>query len=270
MATESANAVIEALRDLGIHHSGSIAVERIDTALSDVAAIAEEAAPGRSSEAVVWEEVEARLRSESELSFSFLTLLAVAALIAAVGILTDSPILVVGAMVVGPEYGPVASVALGLHRRRRRHVVQGLRALAVGFPLAIVSCGLLTLAVRGLDRVPSAYAEGIRPLTQFVARPDLWSVVVAALAGIAGTVSLTEARAGALVGVFISVTTIPAAANIGVALAMTAWSEAGGAALQLAINVAVLVLVGAVTLRLQWLADPRRRRLSAEPPPPSR
>src|SRR5438045_4616201 len=40
-------------------------------------------------------------------------------------------------------------------------------------------------------------------------------VVVAILAGIVGVVFLTQARAGALIGVFISVTTIPAAADIG-------------------------------------------------------
>lgn len=259
IATESANELIAALRQLGIHRDGSIAVERIDTALSDVARQAELRAPGRSSEAVVWEEVEARLRSDSEMSFSFLVLFVVAALIAAVGILTDSPILLVGAMVVGPEYAPVASLALGIHRRRVRHVRDGAKTLAVGFGLSIAACIAMTMCVRGLDRVPGAYAGGVRPLTQFISRPDLWSVVVALLAGIAGTVSLTEARAGALVGVLISVTTIPAAANIGVGVATAQWSEASGAAQQLLVNLVVLVVAGAVTLRVQWLAGRGRR-----------
>ena len=49
--------------------------------------------------------------------------------------------------------------------------------------------------------------------------------------------SLTEARSGALIGVLVSVTTIPAVGNVGAAAAYGAWSEVGGAALQLAINV---------------------------------
>jgi len=40
-------------------------------------------------------------------------------------------------------------------------------------------------------------------------------VIVAVLAGLVGVVSLTESRANALIGVFISVTTIPAAASVG-------------------------------------------------------
>jgi len=49
--------------------------------------------------------------------------------------------------------------------------------------------------------------------------PGLYSLIVAILAGIVGVVSLTEARAAALIGVFISVTTIPAAADTGLSIA---------------------------------------------------
>ena len=79
----------------------------------------------------------------------------------------------------------------------------------------------------------------------------MFSVVVAILAGIVGVVSLTEARAGALIGVFISVTTIPAAADIGVSVAFGSWHEAGGSSLQLLLNVFLLVVVGAGGLGTQ-------------------
>jgi hypothetical protein len=76
-------------------------------------------------------------------------------------------------------------------------------------------------------------------------------------------VSLTEARANALIGVFISVTTIPAAASIGVSIAYSSWSEAGGSLLQLLLNVVLLILVGAAGLRTQRMIW---RRRSADPP----
>jgi uncharacterized membrane protein len=71
------------------------------------------------------------------------------------------------------------------------------------------------------------------------------------LAGIVGVVSLTESRANALIGVFISVTTIPAAASVGLSIAYSSWSEAGGSLLQLLLNVLVLIAVGAAGLRAQ-------------------
>jgi uncharacterized membrane protein len=86
----------------------------------------------------------------------------------------------------------------------------------------------------------------------------LFSLVVAVLAGIVGVVSLTEARAGALIGVFISVTTIPAAADLGLSLAYSSWSQARGSAFQLVLNVTVLMVVGALVLRLQRIIWGRR------------
>ena len=68
-------------------------------------------------------------------------------------------------------------------------------------------------------------------------------------------VSLTEARANALIGVFISVTTIPAAADVGVSVAYASWCEAWGSLEQLLLNVVLLIVVGAgglSTQRLIW------------------
>lgn len=260
VAREAANQVLDRLRAERLEHLGSIAVERIDMAFSDVAAAAERAAPGDPSEAVIWEEVEARVRDESGLSVSFVVMLAIAVALAAVGILTDSAVLIVGAMVVGPEYGPLASIAMGLHKGRAPRVWRGVRTLVVSFPVAILATWLLTLMIDAVDRTPAAYRDGLRPVTQFISRPDLFSVLVAVLAGVAGTLALTEARAGTLIGVLVSVTTVPAAANIGVALAHGRGDEATGAFAQLLLNLAAIALVGSVTLRVQWAVHARARR----------
>ena len=53
VAREDASVILSELRVLGIHHSGSIAVEEVDLALSDAARRAEQAAPGLPSDAVV-------------------------------------------------------------------------------------------------------------------------------------------------------------------------------------------------------------------------
>jgi uncharacterized membrane protein len=102
--------------------------------------------------------------------------------------------------------------------------------------------------------VPAPFLAGLRPVSDLINSPDLFSVVIAVLAGIVGVVSLTESRASALIGVFISVTTIPAAAAVGVSVAFGLWREAGGSALQLLLNAGLLIVVGALALRLQrWI-----------------
>jgi uncharacterized hydrophobic protein (TIGR00271 family) len=214
----------------------------------------------------VWDIVEARIRSDAVYAPSFYVLLAIAGLIGAVGILTNSQILIVGAMVVGPEYSAIMGVALGLDKRNERPVIRGLLALLAGFSAAIAVTLIFGLLIRWSGETPSLYLAGVRPVSELINNPNLFSVVVAALAGIVGVVSLTEARTGALIGVFISVTTIPAAADMGLSLAYSSWTQAKGAAFQLLLNVFVLIAVGTLALRLQrriWRAregPPRPRQ----------
>lgn len=250
VASEATNDVLTLLRSRGLHRTGSITIDRIDMALSDSAAFAEAVAPGESNEAVIWEEVEARVRGDSLLTTSYLALMIVGIMIAAVGILLDSTVLIVGSMVVGPDFGPLSGVILGLHRHRPARAAQAAKTLGVGFLAGVVCTIAFVVAVRIAGRIPTAYRSGENLFTSFISKPDGWSVIVAALAAVAGTLSLIEAKAGPMVGVLISVTTVPAAANIGVALSLGDLTEAGGALGQLCVNVAVMVLVGVLTLRI--------------------
>src|SRR5262249_22017805 len=124
---------------------------------------------------------------------------------------------------------------------------------------------LVGLAVRWAGNAPASFLHGSRAVSNLINTPNVFSVIVAILAGLVGVVSLTEARANALIGVFISVTTIPAAADVGVSLAFSSWREARGSAFQLLLNIAVLIAVGAAglsTQRMIW-----RRRTIRSPGP---
>ena len=194
----------------------------------------------------------------AELSIAFLTYMMVAAVIAVVGILSDSVVLIVGAMVVGPEFGPLAALCVGLIQRKPALVRQALISLTLGFAAAFAAGLAATWAFRATGVAPADLTSSMHPATLFISRPDSYAVVIAAAAGVAGMLSLTTASSGTLIGVLISVTTIPAAANAAVAAAYGATGELGGSAAQLGINLAVMVLAGLVTLRLQRAAFTRR------------
>lgn len=261
--TGAANEVLRGLRDLGLEHRGSLVLEPVDTVFSDLADRTGAEELGARLRAPVWEQVEARIRAEGRYPPSFYLFLVVAGLIGAVGIITNSQILIVAAMVVGPEYGAITSIALGIDRHSRPRVRQGFVALLVGFLLAVAATLLFALLVRGFGLQPRAFELGLRPVSNLINTPNFFSVSVAVLAGIVGIVSLAEARTSALLGVFISVTMIPAAADIGVSSAFGSWDEARGSLLQLLLNIAVLIVVGTGTLKCQraiWRRVSARRR----------
>lgn len=266
VAREAADQVLDALRPSVLDAGGSISLVQVDTALGEPMERAADDAPGKGDDAIVWEEVAQRTSEESTLSATFLAFLVIAMLISAVGVITDSSVLVVGGMVLGPEFGPLAAIAVGLVGKRWALAWRSLRALLIGFPVgvAVTAGGTALLAVTlGL---PKGYLDGNRPLTSFVSHPDAFSVIVALLAGAAGTLSLTSAKSSALVGVFISVTTIPAAANTGAALVAGLPGEALGAAVQLVVNIACILVAAVLVLLLQRAAARRRRALAARNP----
>ncbi len=257
---EDASVVIADLKELGVARDGSISLVQIDSQLSRAADRAERTARGTPANAVVWEEVEARTSENIELGGNFLAFMALACLIASVGIFLGSPILIVGAMVVGPEFGPLAGFCVAVVERRPRFALRSLTALAVGFPLGISAAFLFTLISKATGLLDSDFSASIHPLTHFISDPEDFSFIVACFAGAAGMLSLTSAKSGALIGVLISVTTIPAAANVGVAAAVADWSEWRGAMAQLAVNLTAIVLAGIVTLSIQRRLYERRRR----------
>jgi uncharacterized hydrophobic protein (TIGR00271 family) len=259
VAREDASVVIAELRALGLGEQGSISIEEVQTSISEAAVLAEQAAKGSPADAVVWEQVESRTSESAELSFSFLAFMILATLIAAVGIMTDSQILIIGAMVVGPEFGPLAGFAVAVVQRRLDLARRSFIALAVGFPVAIAASFVLTIVLRALGPAPDELTALGHPATLFISNPNTFSVIVALLAGITGVLSLTTAKSGALIGVLISVTTIPAAANVGVAAAYGDWSEFRGALAQLVINLLCLTAAGVATLTVQRAVFVRRR-----------
>jgi uncharacterized hydrophobic protein (TIGR00271 family) len=224
---------------------------------------AEKAAPGLPSDAVVWEEVEARTSENTELGAAFIAFMCIATMIAAVGVMTDSPVLIIGAMVVGPEFGPLAGLSVAIVEKKRDLAMRSLAALAVGFPVAMTFTLLVTLGLRATDVAPSSIERG-RSLTQFISHPDEFTIIVALLAGVAGILSLTNAKSGALIGVLISVTTIPAAGNAAVAVAYGDFDEWAGAAGQLAMNLVLLTLSGLATLYVQRRLYISRRKDSLD------
>ncbi len=260
VAREDASAVVGALKELGCAARGSITLTTIELSVSHAATQAELVAEGSGANAVVWDDVLARTSDSAELSFSFVAFMILAALIAGVGIVTDSIVLIIGAMVVGPEFGPLAGLCVALVQRRLDLAARSAWALGVGFVVAVVAT-VVFMRCMVFFGLASATMLTTHPQTLFISRPDAWAGVIALLAGVAGMLSLTTSKPGALIGVFISVTTIPAAANMGVAAAFGQWTELRGSTVQLGVNLLVMIVAGIGTLVVQRIAYARRRRL---------
>ena len=266
VAREEASRLLDRLSEMHIDEGGSVTVQaNNESTFSRSAGQAESAVPGFAVDAVVWQEIDQYARDQSTISLSFLAFLVIATQIAAIAIVNDSGILLVGAMVLGPEFGPVAAICVGIYRRQIRRIGAALGTLLAGFVVAISVTSLLALISRPVGFI-TRESLGRQVITSFIVHPNHWSFIVAVLAGAAGILSLTTARSMALVGVFISVTTVPAASYAAVALALGDWSEVAKSIEQLGLNLVGMIGAGTVTLivlRYGWSLVPERSRRAA-------
>jgi len=244
----SANPLIQRLRSAGVPEHGGITMTELETVISAAAERAQAEIVTAEIDTIVWDEVSARTSDESAFSVSFGALMVLAGVIAAIAIVTNNPVLIVGAMIVSPDYGPMAALSVALISRAYGRALTSFTALALGFPLAALAALLVTLAARGLGRIPAPYLAGQRPLTGLLIGANLGAFVVAFTAGAAGIIALGRAKSGAVVGVLVSITTIPAASNVGVALAVGSPSESLKSLSILLVNLVGLLAGGLLTL----------------------
>lgn len=274
---DAVNDLVNALTNLGVPVRGSIQIQQPQAWISQRALEAEESSPDADN--VVWAQVIEQAYEQSKITPTFLAFMTMATLLAAIAVITDSPILVVGAMVLGPEFMAVIAMGLALVRKRRTLLHQAARTLVIGFSFSVTATVAFVGIARGLGIATLADVSAPRPGVSFIYTPNVWSLLVAIIAAAAGVLALTTSQSTGIIGVFISVTTIPASGNVAVGLVFGQWNQVTGSALQLAINLTGMALAGWATLAIrQRMAvrtsrelarrSPRRlwRRLTAEQP----
>ena len=271
VAREQAEPVLRLLEGLGLGERGGIVILTPSGTPFAAARTLERAAPGHPDDAVIWESVEAQAEAGAIPTVSFLIFLVLAVILAAIAVITDSAVLVVGAMVVGPEFSAIAAVSAGLVLRRWSLVTRSLRLLVLSFLFAIAVVTLLALLSRATGLLTPDLVTRPRPNTGFIWHPDRWSFIVALVAGAAGALALAIQKTATMVGVFISVTTVPAAGNIALGLAVADGGEILGSLAQLGANLAGMLISGTllllvvrtswpwITSRTEWLLGYRPR-----------
>jgi uncharacterized hydrophobic protein (TIGR00271 family) len=247
-----ADRVMGLIRDWGIGDDGYLITRQ------EVIAPTPAHGPISGGSDVAWIEVMGEARVNARPLGRYLALMAVAAILGALGVITDNPILVVGAMAVSPDLLPISAACVGIVAGRRRLVRRALVTLLLGILLtwalaAALAWGLQAVGILADDF--HVHEEGLHGLQSI----DYSTVLVALAAGVAAMLSF-ETRASSAVGVAISVTTIPASALFGVSIGLGEVSVSWGAAGVLGVNVLLLLLSGTLTLAFQTFL---RRRAAA-------
>ncbi len=174
------------------------------------------------------EELFSNLYDEAKLTKNHLMLVVLAAIVAALGLMRDSEVILVGSMVIAPLLGPQLALSFAGVMGERTLLRQALRTMLCSMLLGIIASALIGLCI-----AVDTQAAAIQQRTS----PDVLDLVLALAAGAAGTLCYTMGQATAVVGVMVAAALMPPLAAAGLLVGHGEWRPALGALALLASNV---------------------------------
>jgi uncharacterized hydrophobic protein (TIGR00271 family) len=182
----------------------------------------------------------------SEPGGRFYALVATSTLIACLGLIANSAAVIIGAMLVAPLMTPIFGLSLALVRGEPRLLGRALRAEVVGVALGVGLSALFGSLPLALEVTPEMLAR---------TQPNLLDLLVAVLAGFAGSYAMIDERLSpTLPGVAIATAIVPPVANTGLCLAVGAYQGAYGSFLLFLANFLSILIVASATFIAVGLA----------------
>lgn len=210
-------------------------------------------------------ELSSKARDFSSDPLSFAAMVFLSAAIAAIGLLIDSPAIIVGSMVIAPLIGPVLTATVGAIAGNRTMFAHSIRMQALGLVAAIVGAFLMALTVQTVGLVPAPLDIGSIELISVRMAPTPLSVLVGFIAGIAAAFGLTTKGTKSLIGVLIAAALVPAAAASGIGAAYGQPRIAVGSAALLVATMAAVDIGMYATLRVLYRSQESDSVLLARP-----
>ncbi|SFC17535.1 TIGR00341 family protein [Halobiforma haloterrestris] len=249
--TNAVEPVLDSLRDVGVEEeSYTVVVDAETVASRQFDELQEEYA----TESVEEEQISRQelLTQANELTPTFSVFLAmtlISAVVATVGLLLDSPAVVVGSMVIAPLIGPALSTSIGTVVNDRDVFATGMRYQFIGVAGGIAAAAVVAWLIQSTLLVPPGIEiTEIDEVSERIA-PELLLLPVALGAGAAGVLSLATGFSIAIVGVMIAAALVPPMAAAGIAIAWGLPVAALGSTVLVLVNLLSVNLAGLVTLR---------------------
>lgn len=189
----------------------------------------------------------ADVQDDSKANFDYFILVALSSSIATLGLLSDSPAVIIGAMVVAPLMSPILGIGLATTTGEKKLLKDALLTLLFGALLSIVISVLLTWIN---DELPFISLHQIPSEVMSRTRSSPVDLTIAIAGGLAAAYAVTRPKlSAALPGVAIATALMPPVCTIGVGLALQNWKVASGSALLFITNaVAIAFASGLVFL----------------------
>ncbi|MBF0147146.1 MAG: DUF389 domain-containing protein [Magnetococcales bacterium] len=175
---------------------------------------------------------------QSDLTFGYVFMLVMSIGLATLGLLLNSPTVIIGAMLVSPLMNPIMAIGFAFPNFNIPMLFRGGGTLLVGVILSVITASLLVSLSPMNDLTSEILAR---------TRPNLFDLLVALFSGLVGGYATIRANHAAIVGVAIATALMPPLATVGFGIAIRqAWVAQGAAMLFITNTVAIALGVALV------------------------
>jgi uncharacterized hydrophobic protein (TIGR00271 family) len=189
-----------------------------------------------------------KVSKQAQLTSSYLVFMAMAGILAAVALLTNSIPILIGSMVIAPALPPLGLVSLAVVAKKPRLALEGLKTAFLGFLIAMIFAMLTTWLLNITHVLPAETNLINKELLEERVKPGWYSVIAAIAAGISGAIALVKQKTDTLVGVVAALALVPAIAAAGIAFLSKNPIMGFGGLFLLAINVGFIIISGVLTV----------------------
>lgn len=205
------------------------------------------------------QEVTDYIRTAASPGFDYFFFVVLSSAIATLGLINNSPAVIIGAMVVAPLMSPILGVGLGSITADAKLARDSLSGLVKGAMISILLSALLTLANVYLPFVPSLSDIPNEILTRTQPTPN--DLLIAFAGGLAAAYALAQPQlSAALPGVAIATALMPPLSVVGIGIALGRWNIAGGAALLFLTNAVTIAFAATLIFFLEGFSPKRKRK----------
>ncbi|UHQ55705.1 DUF389 domain-containing protein [Microbulbifer sp. YPW16] len=191
------------------------------------------------------------LRRGSLLTLDFLIMLGLATIVASMGLLQDSPAVVIGSMLLAPLMTPMLGCGMALAQANPKLGNTSLASIGSGTLLTVLISFVIGVLTPGVELTPQIYARGA---------PNVLDLVIAAASGAAAAYASARPNlVGSIAGVAIATALVPPLCSVGISIAYLQFGNANGAALLFLTNFIAIVLFAALTFRSMGVRTTRTR-----------
>jgi uncharacterized hydrophobic protein (TIGR00271 family) len=249
LPAQAVDTVLADLREAGLDDSFTVIADAETATTPHFAELEARFVEGEEEDdAVVPEEIRSKARNLKPGVRTYYAMTLLSVLVATVGLLLDSPAIVVGSMVIAPQVGAALTASVGVAFSDGRMIRDGVVSQLLGLGLAVGSATAFGWLLRSTAFVSGAV--DVTTIAQVSARtsPGVLSLLVGVCAGAAGAFGLSTDLPVSLVGVAVAAALIPAAAAVGIGVAWGYPLVAFGAGVLLVVNVLTITASGAIAL----------------------